>query len=94
MIPRAIWPRLTALALVASFASADLLACSVCFGQSDDAMARGMNMGIFTLLLVITCVLFTIAGFFVYLIRRSSQMAESQPQPGTLSENQPTFDRS
>ena len=58
-----------------------LLACSVCFGQSDSAMAQGMNMGIFTLLLVITSVLCGVAGFFVYLVRRGAQLeAASQTE--------------
>ena len=49
-----------------------LLACSACYGQSDSAMARGMNWGILTLLAVIVSVLGGIAGFFVFLARRSA----------------------
>lgn len=73
------------LASLLAASSADLFACAACFGQSDSAMAKGMNMGIFALLLVITCVLFSIAGFFVFLMRRSSQLADPYSNP--LSEN-------
>jgi hypothetical protein len=72
--------QLAVTAVLLGFSRVDLLACTACFGQSDSAMARGMNMGIATLLLVITCVLVSIAGFFVYLIRRSSQLAEAHQQ--------------
>jgi len=59
-------------------------ACAACFGQSDSSMAQGMNMGIFALLLVITSVLCGIAGFFVYVARRSAQIEDPA---GTLVEN-------
>jgi hypothetical protein len=49
-------------------------ACATCFGQSDEPMARGMNMGIFTLLIVIMSVLMGIAGFFVYILRRAARL--------------------
>jgi hypothetical protein len=49
-------------------------ACTACFGQSDSNMAKGMNMGIAALLLIITCVLCGVAGFFVFLAKRSSQL--------------------
>ena len=68
---------------VLALGHADLWSCTACFGQSDSPMAKGMNMGIFTLLLFITCVLAGIASFFVYLIRRSSQLADSQAGAST-----------
>jgi hypothetical protein len=52
------------------------LACAACFGNSDSPMARGMNMGIFALLGVVVCVLGSVAGFFVYLARRSAKVAD------------------
>jgi len=39
-----------------------VLACAACFGQSNDAMAQGMNLGIFALLVVIVSVLI---GLFI-----------------------------
>ena len=56
-------------------------ACTACFGQSDYNMAKGMNMGIAALLLVITCVLCGVAGFFVYLAKRSAQLNETVLPP-------------
>ena len=53
-------------------------ACTACFGKSDSNMAKGMNMGIAALLLVITCVLCGVAGFFVFLAKRNAQLNEPQ----------------
>ena len=64
-------------ALSFSIAPNPLLACSVCYGQSDSPMAYGFNAAIITLLVVVLAVLGSIAGFFVYLAKRAS----SPPQP-------------
>ena len=60
-------------------------ACAACFGKSDSPLASGMNWGIFTLMAVIGTVLISIAGFFVYLIRKETAHAE-EPAPGTPTE--------
>ncbi len=52
-----------------------LLACAACFGQSDSAMAQGMNWGILSLLGIIVLVLGGVAAFFVYLAKRSAALA-------------------
>ena len=52
-----------------------LLACAACSGQSDSAMAKGMNLGILSLLAVIGMVLGGVASFFVYLGKRSATVA-------------------
>jgi len=49
-------------------------ACAACFGRSDSPMAKGMNMGIMSLLLVIMSVLFGIAIFFAYILRRAARL--------------------
>lgn len=59
-------------------------ACTACFGKSDSNMAKGMNMGIFALLLVITSVLCGVAGFFVFLAKRSNQLSDSQLRATSL----------
>jgi hypothetical protein len=46
-------------------------ACAACFGQDSGPMAQGMNWGILSLLAVIVSVLVSVAGFFVFLARRS-----------------------
>ena len=47
-----------------------VLACAACYGQSDSAMATGMNWGIFSLMGVIVMVLGGLSTFFVFLARR------------------------
>lgn len=66
----------TGAALAAALVAAPqpLWACATCFGQSDAPMAQGMNMGIFTLLIVILSVLVGIAAFFVYIVRRAARV--------------------
>jgi len=54
-----------------------LFACAACYGKSDSPLAQGMNWGIFTLMGVIVTVLGTIAGFFVYIIRKEAAMTNS-----------------
>ena len=48
-----------------------VIACPVCFGQSDSPMAWAMNMGIFVMLLIVGGVLVGFASFFVHLMRRA-----------------------
>ena len=55
----------------------EVLACAVCFGQSDSPMAVGANMGIFIMLGVTGAVLTGFASFFIYLARRARLFAES-----------------
>jgi maltodextrin utilization protein YvdJ len=53
-----------------------MLACSVCFGQSDSALALGTNMGVFFMLGVTVLMLAAFATFFIYLIRRKRLFAD------------------
>jgi hypothetical protein len=64
--------------LIIAMNSPAAFACTACFGKSDSNMAKGMNMGIFALLLIITSVLCGVAGFFVFLAKRSAQLNEPQ----------------
>ena len=73
---RSFFKMLTAVALTA-LSPTSLFACAACYGKSDSPLASGMNWGIFTLMGVIVTVLATIAGFFVYLIRRETAMANA-----------------
>src|SRR5260221_3190431 len=59
------------LLLLLAFLPHSAWACAACYGQSDSRMAQSMNWGIFSLLGVIVLVLSGVAGFFVYLARRS-----------------------
>jgi len=53
-----------------------MLACSVCFGQSDSPLAQGTNMGIFFMLGVTGVMLAAFATFMVYLARRKRLFAD------------------
>ncbi len=76
------------LAVLIGFAPVSASACAACYGQSDSPMAQGMNWGILSLLGFITMVLVGVAGFFLYLARRSAQSNSEDP----LSPPQPMPD--
>ncbi len=63
------------LLIFALAAPASVRACATCFGASDSDLARGMNWGIFSLLMVVVGVLSGFATFFVYIARRSATVA-------------------
>ncbi len=48
-------------------------ACAACTGRSDDAVARGLNAAVLTLLLVLLVVLGAFVSFLIYLIRRAAR---------------------
>jgi hypothetical protein len=48
------------------------MACSVCYGDPDSNMSKGLGWGILVLLGVVLAVLGGIATFFVYLAKKSS----------------------
>ncbi len=52
-------------------------ACAACFGKDDGPMARGMNMGIFTLLVVVGLVLTGIAAVGVFFAVRCSRLEKA-----------------
>ncbi len=70
------------------------LACPVCFGQSDSALAVAMNSGILLMLGIVVAVLSGFAAFIIYLARRANVFADqpdsveshpgSNPQEGTV----------
>jgi hypothetical protein len=61
-----------------------VLACPVCFGQSDSPMASAMTLGIFFMLVMVIGVLVGFASFFVHLARRARLTAQPDA-PGTGS---------
>ena len=73
---------LVAVAVVFAVRPASVFACAACYGASDSPMAKGMNWGIFSLLVVVVGMLGGIASFFVYLARRSASFtAAANAQP-------------
>jgi hypothetical protein len=64
-----------------------VIACPVCFGQSDSPMAWAMNLGILFMLAIVGGVLVGFASFFVHLVRRArlaeaSGSADAGPHAG------------
>jgi len=60
--------------------SPSLLACAACYGgKTDSPLAAGMNWGIFSLLIVVGCVLGGFAAFGVFLAKRSAAIAAAAP---------------
>ena len=62
-----------------------MVACSVCFGQSDSPLAKGTNMGIFFMLGVTAIMLAAFASFFIYLIRRKRLFADDVDSVDSVS---------
>lgn len=52
-----------------------MIACAVCFGQSDAPMAIATNMGILVMLGVVAVVLGGFGSFLVYLNRQARRAA-------------------
>jgi len=58
--------------------------CSVCFGDPDSNLTKGLNAGVFALLFVVVLVLSGFAAFFVFIAKRSSltpMPSSAGPQP-------------
>ena len=53
-----------------------VLACPVCFGQTDSPLANATNMGIIAMLGIVGGVLAGFAAFIVHLNRRARLVAE------------------
>lgn len=67
-----------------------VLACSVCFGQSDSPMAQGTNMGILLMLGVTVAMLAAFASFFLYLARRIRMFEDGEPREARQVPNEGT----
>lgn len=65
-------------ALLLAGKPASVLACAACYGQSDSAMAQGMNWGIFSLLGMAALVLGSLGTFFVFLAKRAPMTDDPQ----------------
>jgi hypothetical protein len=64
----------TGLWLSASIIPSLSQACTVCMGDPEAPMTKGMIAGIGVLLLVTACVLASFGSFFIYLMKRASRM--------------------
>ena len=68
------------MAITAILSPSSLFACAACFGKSDSALAKGMNMGIFSLLGVVVCVLGGFVALIIHIARRGAAYAAQQQQ--------------
>ena len=73
--------RITTTALVVGVPRA-VLACPVCFGQTDSPLASATNMGILVMLGIIGGVLAGFAAFIVHLNRRARLVANGADPAG------------
>jgi len=69
-----------------------VLACPVCFGDSNAPMAMATNTGILFMLGIVAVVLGGFASFFIHLIRRANRMAAEtdRADAGRLSPSEGT----
>lgn len=79
---------LALLALAMALPMNSAFACAACYGKSDSPLAKGMNWGIFSLLVVVVGVLGTIASFFIYLARRAAAVNAAPPANEALPSTQ------
>jgi hypothetical protein len=78
---------LTGLIVLTVLAPRAVLACPVCFGESDAPLAEAMNRGVIAMLVVVVGVLSGFAAFIVHLARRarsSADVVEPARQAGTV----------
>lgn len=61
--------------LAAFFSPTAARACTVCFGNSDSQLTKGMHAGVLVLLLVVLAVLGGFVALFVHIARRSAAAA-------------------
>lgn len=73
----------TLLTLLFGGAPRVVLACPVCFGQSDSPLASATNLGIIAMLVVVAGVLSGFAAFIVHLNRRARQVAAAAVSDAT-----------
>jgi hypothetical protein len=55
-------------------ASQPVTACSACFGKTDEALAKGMNAGIYVMLVFVAAAWVFFGSFFVFIARRSKRV--------------------
>lgn len=78
---------LSLLAAAAVLSPKPLLACSVCMGASDSAIAPAINAAMFLLLGFIGTMLTGVGGFAFYLARRARQPHPPHEQFLDLNDN-------
>ena len=66
-----------------------LNACTACFGKTDEALAQGMNAGIYVMLVFVVAAWVLFGSFFVFIARRSRRVnaaaGTGDPRPDDAS---------
>jgi len=67
--------------------SSTLNACTACFGKTDEALAQGMNAGIYVMLVFVAAAWVFFGSFFVFIARRSKRV-NAETETGESASNQ------
>lgn len=84
-------PRNVSSILLAGWAASgvSLKACTACFGKTDEALAQGMNAGIYVMLVFVAAAWVLFGSFFVFIARRSRRVnaasGTGDPHPNDAS---------
>jgi len=70
---------------IALMVAQPLSACSACFGKTDEALAQGMNAGIYVMLVFVAAAWVFFGSFFVFIARRSKRVNAEQEAGGPNS---------
>jgi len=66
--------------LTVFFFQSSLFACSVCYGDPDSLLTRGLNLAVMFLMAVIGSVLASCAAYFAFVGRRSVRLRKHIPK--------------
>jgi len=64
--------------VLTAFSLQSAAACSVCYGEPDSPMSRGLTWGILALCGIVGVVLTGVAAFFVHVGRRSRELSHDE----------------
>jgi len=68
------WLCIPSVAAAVLFRTGDAMACAACYGAADSPMTKGMNMAVFSLLIVVVAVMISVSAFFLFLRKRLRTM--------------------
>ncbi len=71
------WFKYAMLLLILAIPTASVQACSVCFGDPDSPMSKGVVAGVFVLFSIISSVMVTIVGTGLFWMHRSRMLAKT-----------------
>jgi hypothetical protein len=78
-------PKFLLLSAVSFLTLPSALACSVCYGEPDAPMTRGLSWAIVVLAGIVGAVLTGVAGFFVHVNRRANALQQAEPNPENVN---------